>query len=56
MLSTIRKDIQKYLLPGVFAADPGMKALLDDKLILHVNPTGKFVIGGPHGDSGLTGR
>ncbi|MDD2559065.1 MAG: methionine adenosyltransferase [Bacteroidales bacterium] len=56
MLNIIRKDIQKYLLPGVFNADPGLKALLDDKLILHVNPTGKFVIGGPHGDSGLTGR
>jgi S-adenosylmethionine synthetase len=56
MLSVIRKDIQQYLLPAVFNADPGLKALLDDKLILHVNPTGKFVIGGPHGDSGLTGR
>ncbi len=56
MLSVIRKDVQKYLLPGVFNADPSLKGLLDDKLILHVNPTGKFVIGGPHGDSGLTGR
>ncbi len=56
MLSIIRKDIQQYLLPEVFNADPRLKALLDDKLILHVNPTGKFVIGGPHGDSGLTGR
>lgn len=56
MLSIIRKDIRQYLLPEVFNADPGLKALLDDKLILHVNPTGKFVIGGPHGDSGLTGR
>ena len=44
-------------MPRVVAAQPdSIKALFDDKLILHVNPTGKFVIGGPHGDTGLTGR
>ena len=45
------------LLPRLFAKLPEeTRRLLDDKLILHVNPTGKFVIGGPHGDTGLTGR
>lgn len=50
-LDTIKADIRAHLLPRVIDA-----ALLDDDLILHVNPTGKFVIGGPHGDTGLTGR
>lgn len=49
--SQIRADIKKYLLPNVLPEE-----LMDDKTILHVNPTGKFVIGGPHGDTGLTGR
>ena len=44
-------DIREHLLPAVLPAD-----LVDDDLILHVNPTGQFVIGGPHGDTGLTGR
>ena len=57
MLAKIRSDVETILLPRVFAAQPdSIKALFDDKLILHVNPTGKFVIGGPHGDTGLTGR
>ncbi len=56
MLDVIYKDVKNILLPRVFDADPKMKALLDEELILFVNPTGKFVIGGPHGDSGLTGR
>lgn len=57
MLAKIRHDIETILLPRVKAKLPGsVKALFDDKLILHVNPTGKFVIGGPHGDTGLTGR
>ena len=57
MLAKIRSDIEDILLPRVKAKLPdAVKALFDDRLILHVNPTGKFVIGGPHGDTGLTGR
>lgn len=57
MLSKIREDVEKILLPRVIALLPErVQALFDDNLILHVNPTGKFVIGGPHGDTGLTGR
>jgi len=52
MLAKIREDVQNILLPRVLPA-----ALYDPaNTILHVNPTGKFVIGGPHGDTGLTGR
>jgi len=47
----IRRDVRETLLPRALPED-----LLDDDLILHVNPTGRFVIGGPHGDTGLTGR
>lgn len=47
----IREDVKNILLPRVIPHE-----LLDDDIILHVNPTGKFVIGGPHGDTGLTGR
>ena len=47
----IEADIREHLLPKVIPGD-----LMDDDLILHVNPTGRFVIGGPHGDTGLTGR
>jgi S-adenosylmethionine synthetase len=50
-ISKIEADIREHLLPRVI--DP---TLLDDELVLHVNPTGRFVIGGPHGDTGLTGR
>ena len=57
MLEKIRTDVRDILLPRVKAKLPdSVKALFDDNLILHVNPTGKFVIGGPHGDTGLTGR
>ena len=57
MLQRIKNDIKNVLLPNVIAKLPdNIKALFDDKLILLVNPTGKFVIGGPHGDTGLTGR
>lgn len=49
--ATIEADLRQHLLPAVLPAD-----LVDDDLILHVNPTGQFVIGGPHGDTGLTGR
>lgn len=57
MLAKIKKDIQEILLPRVIATLPGkIKKLFDTEYTLHVNPTGKFVIGGPHGDSGVTGR
>ena len=57
MLAIIRHDVETILLPRVLAKlSDDTRALFDDKLILHVNPTGKFVIGGPHGDTGLTGR
>ena len=48
---TIRTDVRDILLPRALPTE-----LLDDDLILHVNPTGRFVTGGPHGDTGLTGR
>ncbi len=47
----IRRDVRDILLPRALPTE-----LLDDELILHVNPTGRFVTGGPHGDTGLTGR
>ncbi len=47
----IAQDVREILIPRVIPAK-----LLDDELIIHVNPTGRFVIGGPHGDTGLTGR
>lgn len=57
MLTTIYNDVKTILLPRVIAKLPEqIRAMFDDRLILHVNPTGKFVIGGPHGDTGLTGR
>lgn len=57
MVATIEHDIREFLLPRVKATlPPKVAAMIDDDLILHVNPTGKFVIGGPHGDTGLTGR
>ncbi|MBD5181799.1 methionine adenosyltransferase [bacterium] len=57
MLDTIRRDVEQVLLPRVKAKLPAeIQALFDDKLTLHVNPTGKFVLGGPHADTGLTGR
>jgi S-adenosylmethionine synthetase len=57
MLEKIRTDVRDILLPRVKAGIPeNLRNLFDDDLILHVNPTGKFVIGGPHGDTGLTGR
>ena len=51
MLDRIADDVRRILLPRVIAQLPKR-----DRLLLHVNPTGKFVIGGPHGDTGLTGR
>ncbi|MDE7438113.1 MAG: methionine adenosyltransferase [Muribaculaceae bacterium] len=57
MLEQIRKDVEEVLLPRVKAKlSPEIQALFDEDLILHVNPTGKFVLGGPHADTGLTGR
>lgn len=56
MVAKIKEDIKNILIPRVFAKNPEWKKLLDENYILHVNPTGKFVIGGPHGDTGLTGR
>jgi S-adenosylmethionine synthetase len=57
MLKKIEEDVRKILIPRVTAKLPvRVKALFDDHFLLFVNPTGKFVIGGPHGDTGLTGR
>ncbi|AXE20541.1 methionine adenosyltransferase [Runella rosea] len=57
MLATIRKDIITYVIPRVKAKlKPSLRKLFNDQITYHINPTGKFVIGGPHGDTGLTGR
>ncbi len=57
MLETIKNDVINILIPRVKAQlDNDGQKLFGDDIIYHVNPTGKFVIGGPHGDSGLTGR
>ena len=57
MHARIEKDVREIVLPRLVASLPSeLAALFDDKFILHVNPTGKFVIGGPAGDTGLTGR
>lgn len=57
MVEAIEADVRRVLLPRVKASLPAeVAAMIDDDVILHVNPTGKFVIGGPHGDTGLTGR
>ena len=56
MLSKIKKDIINILIPRVKAKYPKYAHLFNNKIKYHVNPTGKFVIGGPHGDTGLTGR
>jgi len=57
MLAKIRKDIINILIPRVVATLPEhIQALFSDDITYHINPTGKFVIGGPHGDTGLTGR
>lgn len=57
MLKKIRQDLIEILMPRVIAAQkPEIQKLFDDKIKYHINPTGKFVIGGPHGDTGLTGR
>ena len=57
MLAKIKKDIVEILIPRVKAGLPEhIQALFNDDIVYHINPTGKFVIGGPHGDTGLTGR
>lgn len=57
MLAQIRKDIKEILIPRVKAKlAPEIQTLFKDDIKYHINPTGKFVIGGPHGDTGLTGR
>ena len=57
MLAKIRKDIVEILIPRVVAQLPeNIQNLFTDDITYHINPTGKFVIGGPHGDTGLTGR
>ena len=57
MLAVIRHDVETELLPRALSKLPeDIRALFGKDIKLHVNPTGKFVIGGPHGDTGLTGR
>ena len=57
MLAKIKKDIVEILIPRVVAQLPAsLQTLFNDDITYHINPTGKFVIGGPHGDTGLTGR
>ncbi len=57
MHARIEKDVREIVLPRLISSLPAeLAALFDGKFILHVNPTGKFVIGGPAGDTGLTGR
>lgn len=57
MLAKIRKDIVDILIPRVIANLPSsIQSLFNGVIKYHINPTGKFVIGGPHGDTGLTGR
>ena len=57
MLHKIRKDLVEILIPRVIAqVEPRLRPLFTDSIKYHINPTGKFVIGGPHGDTGLTGR
>ncbi|MCO6174391.1 methionine adenosyltransferase [Flavobacterium sp. NRK F10] len=56
MLAKIKKDIINILIPRVIAKNEQYAHLFNDNIKYHINPTGKFVIGGPHGDTGLTGR
>jgi len=57
MLAKIKEDIVSIVIPRVKAKlKPALQALFNDQITYHINPTGKFVIGGPHGDTGLTGR
>ncbi len=56
MLLKIKSDIINILIPRFLIKNPNFKKYFNDNITYHINPTGKFVIGGPHGDTGLTGR
>ncbi|GIR22120.1 MAG: hypothetical protein CM15mP36_13270 [Flavobacteriales bacterium] len=56
MLNKIKSDIVNILIPRILNKNPDLKNLFNDNVEYLINPTGKFVIGGPHGDTGLTGR
>ena len=56
MLDKIKSDIKSILIPRLLKRYPDYEKYFSDKIEYHINPTGKFVIGGPHGDTGLTGR
>ena len=56
MLAKIKSDLVAVLIPRIIKNNPQYAHLFNDKIEYHINPTGKFVIGGPHGDTGLTGR
>ena len=56
MLAKIKSDLVSILIPRIKAKYPQYAHLFNDQITYHINPTGKFVIGGPHGDTGLTGR
>jgi S-adenosylmethionine synthetase len=56
MLAKIKTDLVGILIPRIITNNPQYAHLFNDKIQYHINPTGKFVIGGPHGDTGLTGR
>ena len=56
MLNKIKSDIKSILIPRLLKKYPNYSKYFSDKIEYHINPTGKFVIGGPHGDTGLTGR
>lgn len=56
MLAKIKSDVINILIPRIIKKYPQYAHLFNDKINYHINPTGKFVIGGPHGDTGLTGR
>jgi len=56
MLAKIKSDLVSILIPRIKAKYPQYAHFFNDEITYHINPTGKFVIGGPHGDTGLTGR
>jgi len=56
MQARITEDVKTILIPRILTSYPQYKHLFNDNIKYHINPTGKFVIGGPHGDTGLTGR
>ncbi len=56
MLAKIKSDLVGILIPRIIKRNPQYAHLFNNKITYHINPTGKFVIGGPHGDTGLTGR